>query len=41
MKLNTEDHLGDVVKWEIHSMKVHLTNLQQLCDVIISTWIRI
>ena len=35
------EHLWDVVEWEICSMNVQLTNLQKLCDAIMSTWDRI
>ncbi len=34
--LNPIEHLWDVVEREIHIMDVQPTNLQQLCDAIIS-----
>ncbi len=34
--LNPIEHLWDVVEREIHIMDVQMTNLQQLCDAIIS-----
>ncbi len=34
--LNPLEHLWDVVEREIHIMDVQLTNLQQLCDAIMS-----
>ncbi len=34
--LNPIEHLWDVVEWEIHIMDVQPTNLQQLCDAIMS-----
>lgn len=37
--LNPIEHLWDVVERGIRSMNVHLTNLQKLCDAIMSTWI--
>ncbi len=39
--LNPIEHLWDVVEREIHIMDVHLTNLQQLHDVIMSIWTKI
>ncbi len=39
--LNPIEHLWDVVEREIHIMDVQLTNLQQLCDAIISIWTKI
>ncbi len=39
--LNPIEHLWDVVEWEIHIMDVQPTNLQQLCDVIMSIWTKI
>lgn len=38
--LNPIAYLGDVVEWEVHSTKVQLTNLQQLCIAVMSTWTR-
>ncbi len=34
--LNPIEHLWDVVEREIHIMDVKTTNLQQLCDAIMS-----
>ncbi len=39
--LNPIEHLWDVVEREIRFMDVQLTNLQQLCDVIMSIWTKI
>ncbi len=39
--LNPIEHLWDVVEREIHIMDVQPTNLQQLCDDIISIWTKI
>ncbi|KAJ4939103.1 hypothetical protein JOQ06_028564 [Pogonophryne albipinna] len=39
--LNPIEHLWDVVEPEIHIMDVQLTNLQQLCDAIMSIRTRI
>ncbi len=39
--LNQIEHLWDVVEREIHIMDVQPTNLQQLCDAIMSIWTRI
>ncbi len=39
--LNPIEHLWDVEEWEIRIMDVQLTNLQQLCDVIMSIWTKI
>ncbi len=39
--LNPIEHLWDVVEWEIRIMDVQLTNLQQLCDAIMSIWTKI
>ncbi len=39
--LNPIEHLWDVVEREIHIMDVQTTNLQQLCDAIISIWTNI
>ncbi len=39
--LNPIEHLWDVVEWEIHIMDVQPTNLQQLCDAIMSIWTKI
>ncbi len=36
--LNPIEHLWDVVEREIHIMDVQPTNLQQLCDAIMSIW---
>ncbi len=38
--LNPIEHLWDVVEREIHIMDVQPTNLQQLCDTIMSIWIQ-
>ncbi len=35
------EHLWDVVEQEIRIMDVQLTNLQQLCDAIMSIWTKI
>lgn len=35
------DHLWDVVEQESRSTNVWVTDLQQLCDAIVSTWARI
>ncbi len=35
------EHLWDVMEREIHIMDVQPTNLQQLCDAIMSIWTRI
>ncbi len=39
--LNPIEHLWDVVEREIHIMDVQPTNLQQLCDAIVSIWNKI
>ncbi len=39
--LNPIEHLLDVVEREIHIMDVQPTNLQQLCDSIMSIWTKI
>ncbi len=39
--LNPIERLWDVVEWEIHIMNVQPTNLQQLCDAIMSIWTKI
>ncbi len=39
--LNLIEHIRDVVEREIHIMDVQPTNLQQLCDAIMSIWIKI
>ncbi len=39
--LNPIEHLWDVVEREIHIIDVQTTNLQQLCDAIISIWTKI
>ncbi len=39
--LNPIEHLWDVVEREIHIMDVQTTNLQQLCDAIITIWTNI
>ncbi len=39
--LNPIEHLWDVVEREIHIMDVQPTNLQQLCDSIMSIWTKI
>ncbi len=39
--LNPVEHLWDVVEREIHIMDVQTTNLQQLCDAIMSIWTKI
>ncbi len=39
--LNPIEHLWDVVEWEIRIMDVQSTNLQQLCDAIMSIWTKI
>ncbi len=39
--LNPIEHLWDVVEREIHIMDVQLTNLQQLCDAIMSIWTKV
>ncbi len=39
--LNPIEHLWDVVEREIRIMDVQPTNLQQLCDAIISIWTKI
>ncbi len=39
--LNPIEHLWDVVEQEICIMDVQLTNLQQLCDAIMSIWTKI
>ncbi len=36
--LNPIEHLWDVVEREIHIMDVQTTNLQQLCDAIMTIW---
>lgn len=38
MDLSPVEHLWDVVEWETRRMNVKLTNLQKLCDAILSTW---
>ncbi len=39
--LNPIEHFWDVVEREIHIMDVQPTNLQQLCDAIMSIWTKI
>ncbi len=39
--LNLIEHLWDVVEREIHIMDVQPTNLQQLCDAIMTIWTNI
>lgn len=39
--LKSVGHLGDAVGVESHSMSLQLTNLQTLCDAIMSTWSRV
>ncbi len=39
--LNPIEHLWDGVEREIHIMDVQPTNLQQLCDAIMSIWTNI
>jgi len=39
--LNQIEHLWDTDEWEIRIMDVQPTNLQQLCDAIISIWTKI
>ncbi len=39
--LNPIEHLCDVVEREIHIMNVQPTNLQKLCDAIMSIWTKI
>ncbi len=39
--LNPIEHLWDVVEREIHIMDVQPTNLQKLCDAIMSIWSKI
>ncbi len=39
--LNPIEHFWDVVEWEIRSMAVQSTNLQQLRDAIMSIWTEI
>ncbi len=39
--LNPIEHLWDVVEREIHIMDVQMTNLQQLCDAIMTIWTKI
>ncbi len=39
--LNPIEHLWDVVEREIRIMDVQTTNLQQLCDAIMSIWTKI
>ncbi len=39
--LNLIEHLWDVVEREIYIMDVQSTNLQQLCDAIMSIWTKI
>ncbi len=39
--LNPIEHIWDVVEREIHIMHVQPTNLQQLCDAIMSIWTKI
>ncbi len=39
--LNPIEHLWDVVEREIHIMDVQSTNLQQLCDAIMSIWTKV
>ncbi len=39
--LNTIEHLWDVVEREILIMDVQTTNLQQLCDAIMTIWTKI
>ncbi len=39
--LNPIEHLWDVVEREIHIMDVQPTNLQQLCDAIMTIWTKI
>jgi len=39
--LSPIENLWDVVEQEIHIMDEQLTNLQQLCDAIMSVWTKI
>ncbi len=39
--LNLIEHLCDVVEREIHIRDVQPTNLQQLCDAIMSIWTKV
>ncbi len=39
--LNPIEHLWDVEEREIHIMDVQTTNLQQLCDAIMTIWTKI
>ncbi len=39
--LNSIKHLWDVVEWEICILDVQPTNLQQLCDALMSIWTKI
>ncbi len=39
--LNPIEHLWDVVEREIHIVDVQTTNLQQLCDAIMTIWTKI
>ncbi len=39
--LSPIEHLWDVVEREIHIMDVQTTNLQQLCDAIMTIWTKI
>ncbi len=39
--INPIEHIWDVVEREIRIMDVQLTNLQQLCDAILSIWTKI
>ncbi len=39
--LNPIEHLWDVEEWKIRIMDVQLTNLQQLCNAIMSIWTKI
>ncbi len=41
LDLNPIEHLWDVVERQIRFMDVQPTNLQQLCDAIISIWTKI
>lgn len=38
--LNPVEHLWDVEEYDIHSMKVHLKNVPELCDEIKTTLAR-
>lgn len=39
--LSPTERIWNVVKWQIGIMTVMLTNLQQLCDSIVSVWYQI